>query len=62
MKIGLNNPDDNDRSAFDAANNRVVAQADGTYLFSATLLCKILATTLWLRPRALVSQTPPTAD
>ena len=42
-KIGLNNTDTNDQSAFDAANNHFVAPVDGTYLFGATLLYKINA-------------------
>jgi hypothetical protein len=45
MKIGLNNTDYNDQGAFDAANNRFVAPADGTYLFGATLLYKVNAST-----------------
>jgi hypothetical protein len=44
-KIALNNTDYNDQSAFDAANNRFVAPADGTYLFGATLLYKVNAST-----------------
>ena len=44
-KIGLNNTDYNDQGAFDAANNRFVAPVDGTYLFGATLLYKINAST-----------------
>ena len=44
-KIFLNNSDYNDQGAFDAANNRFVAPADGTYLFGATLLYKVNAST-----------------
>jgi hypothetical protein len=44
-KIGLNNTDTNDQSAFDAANNHFVAPVDGTYLFGATLLYKAGAST-----------------
>src|SRR6056297_690837 len=44
-KIGLNNTDYNDQGAFDSANNRFVAPADGTYLFGATLLYKVNAST-----------------
>ncbi|MBS0126278.1 C1q-like domain-containing protein [Thetidibacter halocola] len=39
--IAINNTDYNDQGAFDAANNRFVASADGTYLFGATLLFKV---------------------
>lgn len=44
-KIGLTNTDYNDLGAFDAANNRFVAPVDGTYLFGATLLYKVNAST-----------------
>ncbi|MGP3698451.1 DUF2793 domain-containing protein [Rhodobacter sp. NSM] len=44
-KIGLNNTDTNDQGAFDATNNHFVAPVDGTYLFGATLLYKINAST-----------------
>jgi len=44
-KIAINNTDYNDQGAFDAANNRFVAPADGTYLFGATLLYKENAST-----------------
>jgi hypothetical protein len=44
-KIGLNNTDYNDQGTFDAANNRFVAPVDGTYLFGATLLYKVNAST-----------------
>ena len=44
-KIGLNNTDYNDQSAFDAANNHFVAPVDGTYLFGATLLYNFNAST-----------------
>ncbi|MEE4207692.1 MAG: hypothetical protein V2I43_00305 [Parvularcula sp.] len=43
--MGLNNTDYNDQGAFDAANNHFVAPVDGTYLFGATLLYKINAST-----------------
>jgi hypothetical protein len=42
-KIGLNNTDYNDQGTFDAANNHSVAPVDGTYLFGATLLYKVNA-------------------
>jgi hypothetical protein len=42
-KIGLNNTDDHNQGAFDAANNHFVAPVDGTYLFGATLLYMINA-------------------
>ncbi|MDN2565224.1 hypothetical protein N1F89_03240 [Aquibium sp. A9E412] len=41
----MNNTDTNDQGAFDAANNRFVAPVDGTYLFGATLLYKVNAST-----------------
>ena len=44
-KIGINNTDTNDQGAFDAGNNRFVAPVAGTYLFGATLLYKINAST-----------------
>ena len=44
-KIAINNTDYNDQGAFDAATNRFVAPVDGTYLFGATLLYKINAST-----------------
>ena len=44
-KIGVNNTDYNDQSAFDASNNRFVAPVAGTYLFGATLLYKVNAST-----------------
>jgi len=44
-KIGLNNTDYNDQGAFDAANNHFVAPVDGTYLFGASLLYKVDAST-----------------
>ncbi|MGP6089735.1 DUF2793 domain-containing protein [Antarctobacter jejuensis] len=43
--IGINNTDYNVQGAFDAANYRFVAPADGTYLFGATLLFKVNAST-----------------
>ncbi|GGB55810.1 hypothetical protein GCM10011316_29870 [Roseibium aquae] len=43
--IGLDNTDYNDQSAFDNANNHFVAPVDGTYLFGATLLYKVNAST-----------------
>lgn len=44
-KIGLNSTEYNDQGAFDAANNRFVAPVDGTWLFGATLLYKVNAST-----------------
>ncbi|WP_246209683.1 hypothetical protein [Pikeienuella piscinae] len=44
-KVAINNTDYNDQGAFDAGNNRFVAPADGTYLFGATLLYKVNAST-----------------
>jgi hypothetical protein len=44
-KIAINNTDYNDQGAFDAANNHFVVPADGTYLFGATLLYKVNAST-----------------
>ena len=44
-KIGVNNTDYNDQGAFDATNNHFVAPVDGTYLFGATLLYKVNAST-----------------
>ena len=44
-KIGLNNTDYNDQGAFDAGNNLFIAPVDGTYLFGATLLYKVNAST-----------------
>ncbi|MDZ4128655.1 MAG: DUF2793 domain-containing protein, partial [Hydrogenophaga sp.] len=44
-KIGINNTEYNDQDAFDAASNRFVAPVDGTYLFGATLLYKVNAST-----------------
>jgi hypothetical protein len=44
-KIGINNTDYNDQGAFKAAKNWFVAPADGTYLFGATLLYKVDAST-----------------
>lgn len=44
-KIGINNTDYNDQGAFDAGNNRFVAPVAGTYLFGATLLYKVNAST-----------------
>jgi hypothetical protein len=35
-KIGLNTHTNNDQAAFDVANNRFVAPADGTYLFTSS--------------------------
>ena len=57
-KIGLNNTDYNDQGAFDAANNHFVAPVDGTYLFGATLLYKINAsTTARMRGRLVLNGT-----
>ncbi|SDI16778.1 hypothetical protein SAMN04488026_10531, partial [Aliiruegeria lutimaris] len=44
-KIGINNTDYNDQGMFDAVNNRFVAPVDGTYLFGATLMYKVNAST-----------------
>jgi len=44
-KIGINNTEYNDQGAFDAATNRFVAPVDGTYLFGATLMFKVNAST-----------------
>jgi Protein of unknown function (DUF2793) len=44
-KIGLNMTETNDQSAFDAATNLFTAPASGTYLFGATLLYKVNAST-----------------
>ncbi|MFC0161333.1 hypothetical protein [Mameliella alba] len=44
-KIAINNTDYNDQGLFDAANNRFVAPVDATYLFGATLLYKVNAST-----------------
>ena len=57
-KIGLNNTDYNDQGAFDAANNDFVAPVDGTYLFGATLLYKVNAsTTARMRGRLVLNGT-----
>jgi hypothetical protein len=57
-KIGINNTDYNDQAAFDAATNRFVAPVDGTYLFGATLLYKINAsTTARMRGRLVLNGT-----
>ncbi|WP_296644949.1 DUF2793 domain-containing protein [Roseinatronobacter sp.] len=44
-KIGINNTEYNDQGAFDTATNRFVAPVDGTYLFGATLMFKVNAST-----------------
>jgi Protein of unknown function (DUF2793) len=44
-KLGINSTEYNDQGAFDAGNSRFVATVDGTYLFGATLLYKINAST-----------------
>jgi len=44
-KIAINNTEYNDQAAFDAANNRFVAPVAGTYLFGASLLYKVNAST-----------------
>ena len=44
-KIAINNTDYNDQGAFDAGANRFVAPVAGTYLFGASLLYKINAST-----------------
>ncbi|WHP69469.1 C1q-like domain-containing protein [Phaeobacter inhibens] len=57
-KIGLNNTDYNDQGAFDAANNHFVAPVDGTYLFGATLMYKVNAsTTARMRGRLVLNGT-----
>ena len=53
-KIAINNTDYNDQGALDAANNRFVAPVDGTYLFGATLLYKVNASTSARMSRRLV--------
>ncbi len=55
-KIAINNTDYNDQGAFDAANNRFVAPAAGTYLFGATLLYKVnSSTTARMRGRLVLN-------
>lgn len=55
-KIGINNTDYNDQSAFDADNNRFVAPIAGTYLFGATLLYKVnSSTTARMRGRLVLN-------
>ncbi|MCC5993786.1 MAG: DUF2793 domain-containing protein [Rhodobacteraceae bacterium] len=44
-KIGINNTEYNDQGAFDAGANQFVAPVDGTYLFGATLMFKVNAST-----------------
>jgi hypothetical protein len=44
-KIAINNTEVNDQGAFDAANIRFVAPVAGTYLFGASLLYKVNAST-----------------
>ncbi|MCL1629894.1 hypothetical protein M3N55_14250 [Roseibaca sp. V10] len=44
-KIGINNTEYNDQGAFDAGANRFVAPVSGTYLFGATLMFKVNAST-----------------
>jgi hypothetical protein len=44
-KSAINNTDDNDQGVFDAANRRFMAPLDGTYLFGATLMYKVNAST-----------------
>ena len=57
-KIGINNTDYNDQGGFDAANNRFVAPADGTYLFGATLLYKVnSSTSARMRGRLVLNST-----
>ena len=57
-KIGINNTDYNDQGGFDAANNRFVAPADGTYLFGATLLYKVNSgTAARMRGRLVLNST-----
>ena len=45
LKTIINNTDTNDQGSFGAANNRFVAPVGGTYLFGATLLYKVNAST-----------------
>jgi hypothetical protein len=55
-KIGLNNTDYNDQACFDAGTNLFTAPVDGTYLFGATLLYKVNAsTTARMRGRLVVN-------
>ena len=55
-KIGINNTDYNDQSAFDAGNNRFIAPIAGTYLFGATLLYKVnSSTTARMRGRLVLN-------
>jgi len=55
-KIGINNTDYNDQSAFDASNNRFIAPVAGTYLFGATLLYKVnSSTTARMRGRLVLN-------
>ena len=57
-KIGINNTDYNDQSAFDAGNNRFVAPVADTYLFGATLLYKVnSSTTARMRGRLVLNGT-----
>lgn len=44
-KIGINAVEANDQGAFDAGNNRFVAPVDGTYLFGATFMYRVNAST-----------------
>ena len=44
-KIGINNTEYNNQGAFDAGTNQFVAPVDGTYLFGATLMFKVNAST-----------------
>ncbi|PIE06458.1 MAG: hypothetical protein CSA74_12425 [Rhodobacterales bacterium] len=44
-KIGLNNTDYNDQGGFDGGANLFTAPVDGTYLFGATLMYKVNAST-----------------
>jgi hypothetical protein len=44
-KIGLNNTDYNDQGAFEAGTSLFTAPVDGTYIFGATLLYKVNAST-----------------
>jgi hypothetical protein len=53
-KIAINNTEYNDQGAFDAANNRFVAPVAGTYLFGASLLHKVNASTTARMNRRLV--------
>jgi hypothetical protein len=57
-KIAINNTEHNDQGAFDAANNRLIAPAAGTYLLGATLLYKVNSSaTALMRGRLVLNGT-----